>query len=140
MYDLNNLDSDGFAVSQQFSSISSSSVIMYIKDVRPCSSNPSGQFQVYVNGFNLGHSTPIAQPTLMPTILTALLVASSNTDAVIESTHPYANYMNYYSSNIVFGSSPTGSITYRVQFDSSTQTESGYDYVRIRAGGPTGSV
>ena len=57
---------------------------------------------------------------------------------VVESPHSYAINMNYFSENIVLGNG--GYIAYNVQFDGSTETESGWDFVRIRVGSSTGRV
>ena len=60
---LENLDEDGFSVSQPFATTTNQNVRIYIEDKRPCASNPSSGFQLYVKGMNLGLSDGTAEPT-----------------------------------------------------------------------------
>ena len=71
-----------------------------------------------------------------------LVVSSLTTTAVdsdtkiVESSHPYDNNHNYFSSQITFGSGPR---IYSISFDSQTETATN-DRVNIRDGGNSGVV
>ena len=84
-------------------------------------------------------ASPIASPTASPTTNARILsVTSTSSGTVVESPHNYANSMDYLSTNIILG--PGGSVVYLISFDSQTNTEPNYDFIKIRAGSSTGIV
>ena len=74
---------EGWSVSSKFDIVTAQHVRVYIKNRKPCSTNPSSEFQLYVKSFNVGKSTeaiPIATPAI------AAAIRATEGDATVAST------------------------------------------------------